>query len=93
MENEAKIERDILGKGKFLLSVFLAGSGLVMWLIATVFNPQTETKQNVALIQRDVSEIKEDIKDFTSRVVACEKDGRQFSDRLTKIEATVANLK
>ncbi len=81
------MQKDVIGTIKLVLSVFLAGSGLVIWLFSIALNPQNEIRQSLALIQQDISSIKDDIRDFTGRVAEIEKEQRSLSERLVKLES------
>jgi len=55
--NDAKIRGVFLGEGKLLVSVFLAGTGIVFWAVGYFFNPVKNMEKDVALIQQSVANI------------------------------------
>lgn len=79
-------EDNWLGKAKDYAAVFLAGTGCIFWLLATVLNPQAEIRKDIALIQRDISEIKDDISTFSTKTGEIEKDYKLLSERVTRLE-------
>ena len=54
---EEKARRVFLGEGKLIISVFLAGTGIVFWAMGYFFNPVKNMEKDVALIQQSISNI------------------------------------
>lgn len=50
-------ESKILGISKMTLSAFLAGTGIILWMVSVVFSPMNAIKTDIALIQKDISTI------------------------------------
>jgi hypothetical protein len=56
MENQNE-ETKILGMSKLAISSFIAGTGIIMWMISVVFSPINGLKTDIALIQQSISNI------------------------------------
>jgi len=58
-ENSEKNFWDKLTKeGRIVIEIFVAGAGLIFWLTATVLNPITDVKRDIAQIKENTAEIK-----------------------------------
>jgi len=45
-------------EGRIIVEIFVAGAGLIFWLTATVLNPITDVKRDIAQIKENTAEIK-----------------------------------
>ncbi len=52
-----KIEKKFLQDYRLIISAFLAGSGLLMWIMLYLFNPITTIQKDIALIQQSIDNI------------------------------------
>lgn len=60
MNSNNNTPRSIFRKeGKYILAIFLAAVALFTWIASNFFSPLTEMKQSMALMERDIAEIKE----------------------------------
>lgn len=55
---ETKVVSVIAGRARLVLEVFLAGTGLMLWISVMFFNPMNNVKTDLKLIQQDLTTIK-----------------------------------
>jgi cell division protein FtsB len=79
--NNEKISKVFYKDAKLMLSVFLAGTGLVFWSINIFFNPVKNLEKDIALLQKDVQEIK--INELT-HIYNELKDNKEYHDEEAK---------
>lgn len=59
MKDDNKETRSILIKeGKYIIAIFLASVALFTWIATNFWDPLSEMKQDVVLIQSDINSIK-----------------------------------
>jgi hypothetical protein len=56
---ETKVVGVITDRARLVLEVFLAGSGLMLWVSAMFFNPMNDVKTDLKLIKQEISTIEE----------------------------------
>jgi len=76
MEGENK--KKIFFDPKTLMSAFMAGSGVILWVVSFVFNPINTVKTDIALIQKDIQIINTNhlshIQDIVARLEKIKED-------------------
>lgn len=55
---ETKVVSVIAGRARLVLEVFLAGTGLMLWISVMFFNPMNDVKTELKLIQQDLTTVK-----------------------------------
>jgi hypothetical protein len=56
---ENKVVGVITNRARLVLEVFLAGSGLMLWVGVMFFNPMNDVKTDLKLIKQEISTLKE----------------------------------
>lgn len=93
---EDKVEMKFSKDYKTILSAFMAGSGLLMWILLYVFNPMAEVKTDIALIQKDISNInsnhEQHIQDIMQNIKEMKEEDKELRDKLDIQQQAIIKL-
>lgn len=93
---EEKVEKKFLQDYRIVLSAFMAGSGLLMWILMYVFSPIAQVKTDIALIQKDISTINSNheahIQDILKNIEELKKQDKALDDKLDLQQQAIIKL-
>jgi hypothetical protein len=94
---ERKVEAIITSRARLVLEVFLAGTGLMLWVSGVIFSPINEVKTDIKLIQQDINTIQlnheQHIQEMVAEIADVKKTEADLDARLeTQNEAIIELL-
>lgn len=91
-----KIEKKFLQDYRIVVSAFLAGSGILMWVLLYVFNPMSAVQKDIALIQKDIAVInlnhEQHIQDILTQLKDLKEDNKSLDEKLDLQQQAITRL-
>ncbi len=91
-----KIEKKFYQDYRIVISAFMAGTGIVMWILMFVFNPMSKVTTDIALIQKDISIInlnhEAHIQDILKNIEELKKQDKELDDKLDLQQQAIIKL-
>lgn len=84
---ETNTEKKIVFDTKMIISSFMAGSGVILWIISTVFSPINSVKTDIALIQKDISVINSN---HEQHIQDLSQDIKEIKEKEQELEKVIA---
>jgi hypothetical protein len=91
--NENKVVGVITDRARLVLEVFLAGSGLMLWVSAMFFNPMNDVKTDLKLIKQEISTIEENhLTHVQNSIIRIEKRNEEADKRQDEMQLQIMRV-
>lgn len=91
-----KIEKKFFQDYRIVISAFLAGTGILMWVLVYVFNPMASVQKDIALIQKDISVINSNhevhIQDIMQQLKEIQLENKRLDEKLDTQQQAITRL-